>query len=190
MAEIHIDGVGRVNVGDEFLKLSPEQQDATVQEIASSFNRPSQGRALALGTIQGATANFGDELIGSGIAANQRARRGGSPLGRSPSEDRKQDEAIAGVRREMKAAQEAHPWTFLGGEVAGAALSLPTRPMQAATLPGRMAGGAVVGGTYGALAGAGEGETAEARARGALMQPFCVHIYVKEGESLARSCVF
>jgi hypothetical protein len=33
-------------------------------------------------------------------------------------------------------------------------------------------------------------DTIEARARGALMQPFCVHIYVKEGESLARSCVF
>lgn len=32
--------------------------------------------------------------------------------------------------------------------------------------------------------------TIEERARGALMQPFCVHIYVKEGETLARSCVF
>jgi hypothetical protein len=33
-------------------------------------------------------------------------------------------------------------------------------------------------------------DTIEDRARGALMQPFCVHIYVKAGESLARSCVF
>lgn len=33
-------------------------------------------------------------------------------------------------------------------------------------------------------------DTIEDRARGALMQPFCVHIYVTEGQSLARSCVF
>jgi hypothetical protein len=32
--------------------------------------------------------------------------------------------------------------------------------------------------------------TIEDRARGALMQPFCVHIYVTEGQSLARSCVY
>lgn len=36
MPILEIDGVGRVEVGDEFLKLSPEQQDATVQEIVSS----------------------------------------------------------------------------------------------------------------------------------------------------------
>jgi hypothetical protein len=39
MPIIEIDGVGRVEVGDEFLKLPPEQQDATVQEIAAS-SRP------------------------------------------------------------------------------------------------------------------------------------------------------
>lgn len=32
--------------------------------------------------------------------------------------------------------------------------------------------------------------TIEDRARGALAQPFCVHIYVTPGQSLARSCVF
>jgi hypothetical protein len=32
--------------------------------------------------------------------------------------------------------------------------------------------------------------TIEDRARGALMQPFCVHIFVTAGQSLARSCVF
>ncbi len=30
----------------------------------------------------------------------------------------------------------------------------------------------------------------EDRARDALRQPFCVHIYVKKGTSLARSCVY
>lgn len=33
-------------------------------------------------------------------------------------------------------------------------------------------------------------DTIEDRARGALMQPFCVHIYVTEGQTLARSCVY
>ena len=33
-------------------------------------------------------------------------------------------------------------------------------------------------------------QTIEDRARGALAQPFCVHIYVTPGQSLARSCVF
>ena len=32
--------------------------------------------------------------------------------------------------------------------------------------------------------------TIEDRARDAMKQPVCVHIYVKKGESLARSCVY
>lgn len=32
--------------------------------------------------------------------------------------------------------------------------------------------------------------TIEDRARDALKQPVCVHIYVKKGQSLARSCVY
>jgi len=32
--------------------------------------------------------------------------------------------------------------------------------------------------------------TIEDRARDALKQPFCVHIYVKKGQTLARSCVY
>lgn len=41
MPILEIDGVGRVEVGPEFLKLSPEQQTATVQEIVSS--QPQRG---------------------------------------------------------------------------------------------------------------------------------------------------
>lgn len=33
-------------------------------------------------------------------------------------------------------------------------------------------------------------DTIQDRARGALMQPFCVHMYVTAGQSLARSCVY
>ena len=32
--------------------------------------------------------------------------------------------------------------------------------------------------------------TIQERARDALMQPFCVHIFMSSGQSLARSCVF
>jgi uncharacterized iron-regulated protein len=33
-------------------------------------------------------------------------------------------------------------------------------------------------------------DTIQERARDALMQPFCVHIFATQGQSLARSCVF
>lgn len=33
-------------------------------------------------------------------------------------------------------------------------------------------------------------DTIQDRARGALMQPFCVHIFVTKGQTLARSCVY
>lgn len=43
MPILEIDGIGRVEVGDEFRKLSPEQQNATVEEIRSS-RQPTTGR--------------------------------------------------------------------------------------------------------------------------------------------------
>lgn len=43
MPILEIDGVGRVEVGNEFLKLSPEMQNQTVQEIASSGRQPAPG---------------------------------------------------------------------------------------------------------------------------------------------------
>jgi hypothetical protein len=36
MPIVEIDGIGRVEVGDNFLQMPPEQQNATIQEIASS----------------------------------------------------------------------------------------------------------------------------------------------------------
>lgn len=43
MPTLNIEGQ-KVTVDDSFLKLSPEQQNATVEEIASSFKGPSSGR--------------------------------------------------------------------------------------------------------------------------------------------------
>lgn len=84
MPIIEIDGVGRVEVGNEFLSLSPEQQNATVQEIASSATKakpqeqPSAvadvGRSLAAGVGKGVAGLVGMprlayDYIDKGVAA-------------------------------------------------------------------------------------------------------------------------
>lgn len=48
MAIIEIEGVGRVEVGDEFLTMTPDQQAATVDEIAAA-NGPALGAVLSGG---------------------------------------------------------------------------------------------------------------------------------------------
>lgn len=80
MAMIEIDGVGRVEVGDEFLKLSPEQQNATVQEIAGSSRRPSgQGRIEV--RPRGGMPQGGANL-GAGDYAEDIAKSAGVGLGK------------------------------------------------------------------------------------------------------------
>ena len=76
MPIIEIDGVGRVEVGPEFLKLPPEQQHATVQEIASS--QPQRGNVsvkpysgasageTALDVAKSAGVGLGKGIIGIG----------------------------------------------------------------------------------------------------------------------------
>jgi len=48
MPIVEIQGIGRVELGDEFLKLTPEQQDATIQEIAAA-QQPQKDRTLVGG---------------------------------------------------------------------------------------------------------------------------------------------
>lgn len=94
MPIIEIENVGRVEVGDEFMSLSPEQQAETVDEIAASQSQqtqparsveastaptlespgPSDGAlgASTRGIAQGATLGFSDEIL-AGVAAPFRA---------------------------------------------------------------------------------------------------------------------
>ncbi len=88
MATLNIGG-HKVNVDDGFAKLSPEQQNATVEEIASSLGavpslkdrfkadtaaiadaapKVGQGESFGRGAVQGATYNFSDEAMGASAA--------------------------------------------------------------------------------------------------------------------------
>jgi hypothetical protein len=85
MPIIEIDGIGRVEVGNEFLSLSPEQQNATVQEIASSARKPQQPspvmdavRSIPGGIVEGVAGlvglpRFASDWIDRGVAAAGKA---------------------------------------------------------------------------------------------------------------------
>lgn len=70
MPILEIDGVGRVEVGSEFLKLSPEQQEATVNEIASASQPKAKPAAAApqVGTAEDMLRSA-DAGLASGIGA-------------------------------------------------------------------------------------------------------------------------
>lgn len=70
MPILEIDGLGRVEVGDEFLKLAPDQQNATVQEIMAS-SRPQPPAPVAQPTVTDSAVGIGKSLAagaGKGVA--------------------------------------------------------------------------------------------------------------------------
>ena len=183
MPILAIEGIGKVELGDEFTRLSPEQQDATVREIArSKKSNPSmtQGTAALEGFLSGASANFRDEIYGASKASGLPDILGGfrAPVGAArlayesftgqPGEASKTyEEAVAEKRGQQKQAQEQFPGTYLAGNIGGA-LAMPAGiAVRGATLPVRMAQGAGVGAAYGALSGAGEGTNLPERGIGA-----------------------
>jgi len=113
------------------------------------------GSALLAGTSRGAGYGFDDELLGAGAKL----------LGASPT-------ATQDLRDFQRGAQTAHPKTFLAGEIAGAVVSpitrLISRGAPATSLGGRVLQGARIGGTGGAIAGAGTAEPGQ-RGTGALI---------------------
>ena len=65
MPILEIDGVGRVDVGNEFLSLSPDQQHATVQEIAASAGKTqSQAPSTAVDIGKSLAAGVGKGVAG------------------------------------------------------------------------------------------------------------------------------
>lgn len=115
-----------------------------------------QGKSAAFGAMQGLGFNFGDEAIGLATAA-----MGGD---RQFAEER---------AREMDRRAQENTLSYLGGYIPGAIASSLTAGKalgigNEATMGGRMAASALLGGGQSALAGAGAGE-GEGRARGALI---------------------
>lgn len=161
-------GDQKVNVGDEFMKLSPEQQNATVDEIAKSLGTKAQqpstisdvatsfGRgvakdAIALAGLPGDVAGF----VGKGV------EKGGEMLGLAPrpvpklsglptSEDIKG--GVEGVIGELgKPKTTAGKYAESVGEFVPSALIGPGGPITKAAT--------TIGGGLGAEAGGELGET-------------------------------
>ena len=143
-------GGQKVRVDDSFLQLSPEDQNATVDEIAKSFASKRTGTigetvdAAVRGAANALTFGFADR-----IAAGLGSATG---IGGESGEYAKNLEK----QRAIDAANlEEHPIATIGGNLAGG-LALPVgAAASAATLPGRMAAGAGMGAAQGALYGAG-----------------------------------
>lgn len=145
-----------------------------------------RGTAALVGVGQGLSANFADE-IGGGVAAVN-ATRGINPtrgfagmtadavMGisqlvqemvsgqRGPATEAYERTRDA-MRQEAKTAREQYPGTVMAGEIAGSVVLPGGAAIQGATLPARMVRGAVVGGGYGGVAGAGEGTDLADRAK-------------------------
>lgn len=192
----------KVKVDESFLALTPEQQDAVVDEIAASMgvaaqdkNQPEMrarevtlsdraydfAKSMGLGTTadnirrsntevnsaveglsQGFTGGFSDELI-AGL------KTGFGFLG-------DYGKAVEAERARMAYNKETSPNASMAGEIGGAiglgtgmaksGLSLVERA-RLASLPRRVAAGAVEGAAYGSLYGAGTGEGVEGKIEGA-----------------------
>lgn len=163
------------------------------QEVATAAKPKApdvgQGTALKEGYLSGISANFSDEVyaaskasglpdwmggfrapIGAGRLLYEQATR--KPLseqvtGKKGEATEAHEKALAEKREIQKQAKEQYPLTYLAGNVGGAVVLPGGAAVQGATLPARIGRGAIVGGAYGAAAGAGEGEDLTSRATGA-----------------------
>jgi len=130
---------------------------------------PSQGEAFLRGAGQGVSLGYGPRIMGA-LKSNSIINPGGNPempvtdySEISPAErDKQAMEAYERIVKEQtkrnEAAQEAHPVTYFGGNVAGGAA---LTPLLGASPVSALAQGAIMGSS--------EGETAEERAKNALI---------------------
>jgi len=163
-----------------FADLIPQKQAGAFDDlIPQKPNGPQigAGQSFMRGAMQGLTANFGDELNALSNASG-RTMADGTPsqgidallvglykrLNGDPEFMKRYESELAKERDLNQAASAQHPVANMLGDVTGA-IAMPLGAVGGgATLPARMLRGAVSGGTYGALAGAGEGTDAMDRA--------------------------
>jgi plasmid stabilization system protein ParE len=181
-------GGRRVEVGDNFKSLSPDEQQRTVDEIASSFGQQAEPQAQpeqpgflqsageAISDFgnqfksQGLTLGFGDELFGALNTPVEMAVRAytGADAGKGLGEriGNAYAEGRDFVRANDDAARERSPIASTLGEVAGGVLTgggaakagLTLLNAGKASIPGMLARGAGEGAAYGAVHGFGTGE--------------------------------
>lgn len=162
MPTLNISGK-KVQVGDEFLKMSPEQQNAAVEEIAGHIGvqagpEVGQGEAALRGFGQGSTFGWGDEI---GSILQMTPSEAWAALKGDPTAYRKYAEARDRIRKGNEAAQEQNPWTYGGAGLAGNVFTtLPAAgAMTGVGLASGLARGAASGAAMGAAQGAGDAET-------------------------------
>ena len=134
-----------------------------------------QGESAVRGLAQGLTLGFQDEMAGAGSQSPlpgaaavskttlgalsapdviggllRRALGGGSAQAQTAERDRQRSENVQ--------AQKDNPWSYTGGNVAGAiAMAVPTAGLAAApTLGGQVVRGGLLGAAYGGVQGVGE----------------------------------
>lgn len=189
MATLNIDGVGRVTVDDTFLKLSPDEQAKTVEEIVASVKpkaapapapaaqapapAPKKSGSLlrtagdfGMGLADSVSLGFSDEAYGAGKAALQKLTGNDKPYselydqGATEARDRLADAGPAATVGQV--AGIFVPGT--GFVKAGNAL-LKLGKVAPTAVKSAAASGLITGGLYGA--GSAEGDLAD-RATGAL----------------------
>lgn len=144
MTEIVVNG-RRVNVGDNFTSLSPEEQQRTVEEIAASLPAQEPPRERVRTALQGASLGTADEV---------------EAAIRSAFSDRTYEDVLGEVRGNLEAYGQAYPIESTLYEMGGAAIpAIAAAPFtggaSAAPTLGRMA---LIGGAEGAAYGFGTGE--------------------------------
>jgi hypothetical protein len=166
MAKLKINGQS-VTVDDSFLHLSPDEQNATVDEIAKSLSQRQGSTGSGVPVAPAAPKE-------NPVQDFARSIRGGIPFGDRIAAAAKSVPVLGngqGYEQNLEAERsksadlaERHPYlNFAGNMVGGLASTLPLMPLTAArsvltapTLAGRVAEGAKVGAGYGALQGASE----------------------------------
>lgn len=170
MPVLNIEG-RRVRVDDKFLTLSPEDQQATVEDIHRQLQESGKGQGQDDGGgvlrsvddfMRGAadTSSFG---LADEISAGAGALTG---IGGKPGDYR-------GNLAAQRQRDREGGWSRTAGQVAGAFLnpvSVGSKLLgEAGTLGGAAVRGAIDGAIFGSLYGAGSGEDAEDRARQAVV---------------------
>ena len=172
---IEIDGIGRVEVSDEFADLTPTEQNSFVENIRAQVERGSVSSQEAQkpaetqrtrAFMQGVTLGFADELE---AAIRNPMSALGSALGLSEGKSYKEN--LDTIRKKLESYKVANPIEALAAEMAGAGVSTVGAGLltggfggagAAAATSARLAPlaarAAAVGAGEGAIAGFGAGE--------------------------------
>ena len=132
-------------------KMNEKDRSMAVKFLAGAIEKPAKIAAPSIGALR-----LGyEQLSGQNDQNLSGLITGEQPKGEATA---RYEEMRDAEREANKTAQEQYPGTYLTGQVAGGIASTAALPGAAATLPGRMAVGALTGAGVGGLTGFGEGE--------------------------------